>query len=300
MTKKDFSVSVIIPSHNGEKFLNDNLPKIISAWDNSKNKIKEVVVVDDGSEDSSALLIKSKFSKIRLIKHSKNRGIPASINTGVRSSKGDLVLVLANNLLPEKDFLVSALKHFEDPKVFSVALHEKGCGWVKAKFAGGYLELENMEESKESKKTFYVNARSGIFRRKIWIEIGGMDEKILLPNYWQDVDICFRAAKRGFQNLWEPKSVVTQSSEANQGGFLGRNTGIMEERNRLLFVWKNIGSRALIRKHISGLFTRILKHPGYIRIVIMVLGKLGEILKTKRRLRKENGVSDEAIFSRFA
>jgi len=46
-------------------------------------------------------------------------------------------------------------------------------------------------------------------------------------------------------------------------------------------------------------FRRVLMHPGYIRIVLMALGRLGIALEKRKREIKESKVSDEAIFARY-
>ena len=74
----------------------------------------------------------------------------------------------------------------------------------------------------------------------------------------------------------------------------------MRERNQLLFIWKNITSKNLIRKHYAGLLKRLLRHPGYIRVIIMALGRLGVVHKARQKEIKESKVSDEAIFGRFS
>lgn len=297
---KIFTVSVVIPNFNGMDLLKGNLPKVIAAKDNPKNNIAEIIVVDDGSGDGSIKLLQEKFPGIKLIKHKVNRGFPFAVNTGVRSSKGDLILLLNNDVAPENDFLIPVFKHFEDPKIFAVSLHEKGYGWGKAYFAGGYLELAKGEESNASHLSFYVSGGSGVFRRKLWMELGGMDEKLLSPFYWEDVDICFRAEKRGYINLWEPKSYVIHNHESTINKFPKSYVQSIRERNHLLVIWKNIGSGNFIRKHIAGLLSRLVKHPGYIKIVFMALVRLGVVLKARRREIRESKVSDEVVFSRFA
>ena len=71
------------------------------------------------------------------------------------------------------------------------------------------------------------------------------------------------------------------------------------ERNQLLFIWKNLTSTNLLRKHVAGLFKRLAKHPGYIRIVFAAMIKVGTVAKARKREIKEAKISDEAIFSRF-
>ena len=61
------SVSVIIPSYNTEGLLRKNLPKVIKAFKNEKNKIVEVILVDDASPDNSVKVIKKEFPHINSV-----------------------------------------------------------------------------------------------------------------------------------------------------------------------------------------------------------------------------------------
>ena len=297
--KSNFTVSVVMPSLNGEKLLSKNLPFLLKAKDNPKNKIVEVIIVDDGSWDNSVSLLRDNFPEIKLIKHRVNRGFSASVNTGVRAAKGNLILLINTDVLPEQDFLEPVLPHFQDSKVFAVSLHEKGYGSAKGQFGDGYIQLAMGEENNEAHQSFYVSGGSGVFRRSTWVELGGMDEKLLSPFYWEDIDLCYRASKRGYINLWEPKGVVVHKHESTISKFPREYVARVRERNQLLMLWKNITSPNLMQKHIVGLFARLIHHPGYIRIIFMALGRLGTAIERHKKEVKESKISDEIIFSRF-
>lgn len=294
-----FNISVIIPNLNGEKLLEKNLPYLLKAKENPKNNITEIIVVDDGSWDDSVKLLTKNFSEIKLIKHKVNRGFSAGVNTGVRMAKGNLVVLLNTDVIPEENFLSTVFKHFEDPKVFAVSLHEAGYGPARGSFWGGYIQLAMGEESKSHQLSFYVSGGSGIFRRSVWMELGGMDEKLLSPFYWEDIDLCFRAEKRGYTNLWEPDGKVIHNHESTISKFPKSYVQRIRERNQLLVIWKDIHSPKLIKNHIVGVLRRVVKHPGYIRIVLMALGKLAIVLKERKKEMKLSKVSDEAIFMRY-
>jgi len=291
--------SVIIPNYNGEKLLTENLPLVIKAMNNPANGICEIIVVDDGSWDGSVRLIKEKFPQVKVIKHKINRGFSASINTGVRGSSGDLLVLLNSDVIPDEDFLISTLPHFKNPKVFAVSLHEKGYGWARGGFKDGYIQILSGEESDSFHESFYVSGGSGVFRRSFWMSLGGMDEKLFSPFYWEDIDICYRAAKRGYQILWDPESLVIHKHESTISKLSKKYVARVRERNQLLFIWKNITSASLTRRHLTGVLERLVRHPGYLRIVIMALGRLGIARKARQKEIKESRVSDEAIFSGF-
>ena len=297
---RKFTVSVVIPNINGKSIMEKNFPVLFKAVNNPVNNIIEVIVVDDGSWDDSVSFISKEYKgRIKLIKHTKNRGFSAAVNTGARATKGDLLLLLNTDVIPQENFLESLLPHFENPKVFAVSTHETGYGGAKGSFTDGYIQLGMSPETKTSHRSFYVSGGSGLFRKSIWQELSGMDEKLLSPFYWEDIDLCYRAAKRGYINLWEPNGKVVHQHESTISKFPKKYVARVKERNQLLMLWKNIHSIALIKKHIPAILLRALSHPGYFIIIFMALGRIGICLRQRRKEIKESVVSDEAVFANF-
>ena len=292
-------VSIIIPNYNGEKLLEKNLPSVLKAKEHKANNIFEIIVVDDASPDGSVDLLKKKFPEVKVVKHKINRGFSFAVNTGARTSKGNLLVLLNSDVIPEKDFLVSVLPLFEDDNLFAVSFSEKGYSWAKGKFENGFVEHELGAKTNKVHDTFWVNGGSGAFRRDYWMSLGGMDEVLLSPFYWEDIDLCYRALKRGYKLFWTPNAKVLHKHEATIGLLPKKYVDRIRERNQLIFLWKNITSPILIRKHMAGLLKRVLRHPGYIRIVVMALFKIRLILKARKKEARACKVSDEAIFARF-
>lgn len=298
--RNNFEVSVVIPNYNTEYLLKKNLPRVLIAKNFPANKIKEIILVDDASPDESADVVKREFKEIRLIRHKVNRGFSSSVNTGVRSARGQLICLLNTDVIPEEDFLVSVLPHFAKKDVFAVSLNEKGTfAWARGFFKDGYVGHEPGEKTDKPHDTFWVSGGSGVFRRSLWMQLGGMDEKIFSPLYWEDIDLSYRAAKRGLTLIWEPKAKVTHKHEATVSQLPKAYVDRIRERNHLLFIWKDITSPNLTRRHIAFLTTRILRHPGYLRIVFKALARLNAVQKARRKEKKEEKVSDEAIFEKF-
>ena len=134
----------------------------------------------------------------------------------------------------------------------------------------------------------------------MWQALGGMDEKLLSPFYWEDIDICFRAAKRGLVNLWNPDGNVVHNHESTSSKLSKKYVNNIKERNQLLMLWKNIHSKSLMRKHLQSLLLRVLRSPGYLKIVGMALLRFGQVLKARRKEIKECVVSDEAVFQKYS
>lgn len=295
----DYTISIVIPNYNGRYLLEKNLPSLIMALGNQKNHICEIILVDDASVDDSVDFVKKNFPQVKIIRHKINRGFASTVNTGVRASRGKLICLLNTDVFVEVDFLESVPNHFKDPKVFGVSLHERGYAWAKGFFKDGFIVHEQGDEDRNVHETFWVSGGSGVFRRNLWIKLGGFDEK-LFKFYWEDVDISYRAMKRGYKLFWDPDAKVFHEHESTTAKTFSKSKmRRMQEINQLIFIWKNLTSPTLFKKHLFGLLNRISAHPGYLRIVLGALLNLKRIRKVRQREKKEAKVSDEAIFSRF-
>jgi GT2 family glycosyltransferase len=293
-------ISVVITNFNGKELLEKNLPFVIAAAKNKKNNIKEIIIADDASTDDSVKFLKENFSDdVRIVVQKTNRGFASTTNLGVRAAKGELVCLLNNDVIPNADFLAEIEKNFEDKKVFAVSLHEKGYGYAKGKFKDGFIVHEPAsEDSGETRETFWASGGSSVLRRDLFLELKGMDE-VLLPFYWEDIDLSYRAQKRGYKILWDPLANVIHNHESTYSKLDQKYVSRIRERNQLLFVWKDLTSTNLIRKHRIALIKKILRHPGYLRIVLMARKKYGKVGELHKRELRETKVSDEAIFEKF-
>lgn len=82
-------ISVIIPTYNEE----ENIKKVVHSVDQIKLN-KEIIVVDDGSSDSTwKRVLELKLPNLITVRHDKNQGKGAAIRTGVRKASGDIVLI---------------------------------------------------------------------------------------------------------------------------------------------------------------------------------------------------------------
>jgi len=287
--------SIVIPNWNGEELLKKNLPAVL------KTGADEVIVVDDGSTDGSREYIKQLTScelRIKTIFNKKNLGFVASVNKGVKAAKGEIVVLLNNDVVPEEKFLKPLEEDFKDPKVFAVSLGEPQWSWAKGKWIRGFIEHEPGGKTKAPHISFWASGGSGAFRKEIWEKLGGMDE-LYHPFYWEDVDLSYRAWKRGYKVIWDPRAVVYHKHEGTISRFSKKYVNLIAERNRLLFIWKNITSPKMILEHKFWLIKKLLINPGYWQPFLMALVKFPFVLKQKLKEYREEKVKDEIIFSQF-
>lgn len=271
----------MIACWNGKELLEKNLPSVIKASENPRNKIEEILIVDDGSTDGSMNYLQTAYSRqltatksgellIRIIRHKKNLGYSATCNTGVQEAKGDLVAILNLDVIPSLNFLEFALPNFEEEKTFAVSFNEGKFGPGKIKWEKGFLEIKTTIVSGQAELADWASGGSSLFRKSIWEEIGGMDE-IFSPFYFEDIDLGLRAKKKGFLCLWEPGSRVEHKHEAtiNKDNFDPRYISSIKERNHLLVTWRNIDTYQKAFSHLFYLGKRCLFKPGYLKIVFL-------------------------------
>lgn len=245
-------ISVIIPNYNGEEILKKNLPEVVKYCTNCV-----IIIVDDASNDNSVSYVKDNFKSVRVLENKKNVGFAQAVNRGVEQAKSELVVLLNSDVLPKKDFIKPALKHFKDKKTFAVGFtdlsHEQekivSRGRGGANFSRGFVNHYKLPSTLG--ETFWVSGGSGIYDRKIFLELGGFDP-IYKPFYWEDIDLSFRAWRAGYRCLFEPAAKVEHFHEKgaikkSSSSFFIRTVSY---KNQIIFTWKNITSYYLTALHL--------------------------------------------------
>lgn len=241
-------VTIVIPNYNGRRLLAKHLPRVIAAGERA-----EVIVVDDASTDGSVNFLRQNFPQVKLVQHARNQRFVAACNTGVKSARGKVVVLLNSDVSPEKGFLEPLLKHFTDPRVFAVGCREIEkrpgtqivSGRTEGKFQRGFL-VHWRPEDQASPETLWTFGGSMAVDRKKYLALGGMDE-LFAPAYWEDIDLSWRARERGWEVLFEKEAIVYHHHESTNPQELGKvRMKLYAYRNQILFVWKNIRGRQLV------------------------------------------------------
>ena len=114
MNSPSLELSIIIPAFNEERRLPRSLERI-HAYVTERSLRAEVIVVDDGSSDSTAKLVETsgeRYPELRLVSNGRNRGKGYSVRHGMLEARGDIALFTDADLsapIEEADKLLAAL-----------------------------------------------------------------------------------------------------------------------------------------------------------------------------------------------
>jgi len=291
MSKK---ISVIIPSWNGKRLLEKNLPKVR----NNLPRNVEIIVVDDGSVDDSLSYlnkVKNRYS-IKVLRNTKNKGFISGCHKGIKHSSREFFILLNNDVIPHKGILNQLIKYFNDKKVFAINFNEKQYdGWAKIWWRGGFIHHGVEKSDGNPHFSAWASGGSGMFRRSIWEKLDGFDE-MYAPFYWEDFDLGFRAWASGWKILWEPKALVDHKHESTTSKIDRNYVNVVKERNQLLFIWKNIENKYWRFENFFGMALRVVLGPNYIKVILAAKKRYKEF--GYPRLEKRT-LSDKEIIDKF-
>ena len=225
-------IDILIVSHNNGQFLGDCLSSIFSS---TKLPFEVLLIVNDYKDKESQKIAEKYSINILINKHKK--GLAANLNQGIKMTKGEYILVLN----PDTKLTKGALENL----VFFMKKHPKVaiCG-PKLVYPDGSLQLSarrfpnfktflirrlpirrfllnskinlyHLGVDLNNNKTHPVDWILGacmLIRRKATEEIGFFDESYYL--YVEDIDLCFRAWKKGWQVWYVPKAKVIHYHQA--------------------------------------------------------------------------------------
>jgi glycosyltransferase involved in cell wall biosynthesis len=103
------TVSIVVTCHNLEKYIGAAIDSVL---DQSYPGATEILVVDDGSTDGSAAIIRS-YGNVRYLRTPRNLGVLMATVSGMREASGDLVFFLDGDDLWHPDKLRLAVARFE-------------------------------------------------------------------------------------------------------------------------------------------------------------------------------------------
>jgi len=108
-------VSIIIPAYNEEKSIKNVIKDIKKYAKRIKGKV-EIIVVDDGSNDSTLNIIKKMYG-IKIVRHMINKGKGATLKTAFNNSKGKILLTIDSDCTYPADMIPDLIKTIKNEEV---------------------------------------------------------------------------------------------------------------------------------------------------------------------------------------
>jgi glycosyltransferase involved in cell wall biosynthesis len=209
-------VSVVIPAYNEEKFIAKTLDSLVA------QKIKstfEVIVVDNNSTDDTSKIVKKYSKKLNLhLVHEPKKGRGTARSKGASLAKGEVILCADADTIYPKNWIETALKYFENPKVVAITGPWKAQGVSKKMdvFLDVGQEITSVVPSQFFLGHPWLTGFNMAVRSDAYHKCGGFNSKI---NSQEDLDLTFRIRKLG-KIVYARDMVVTTSNRRFKDGLV--------------------------------------------------------------------------------
>ncbi len=184
-------VSVIIPTYNRLPMVQEAVESVLA----QDFEDFELIVVDDGSTDGTAEVIRKYGGRVRLIEHAHNRGVSAARNTGILHSRGKYIAFLDSDDLWVKGKLRIQVNFLDENPQFLLCYTDEI--WIRK----GKRVNPMKKHSKYSGWIFekclplcIISPSSAMMRRSLFQKVGLFDEALPVCedyDFWLRVSVRF-------------------------------------------------------------------------------------------------------------
>lgn len=241
------SVCLAILNYNGKQHLKQLLPTACAAAKKFLSTCA-VIVLDNQSPHRDMAWIECEFPSVQVVVAPKNDFL-FSYNSLARQRTEDFLVFLNNDLKLHEDFLAPLMQHFDSPDVFSVSARsydwngtEITSGPARLIFKNGFYSWSYDTQCQKTCHTLFTSGGYMAVDRMKFIELGGFN-RLFAPAYCEDVDLCFRAWRRGWRCIYEPNSVVWHRHQGTWSDSSSHSLSSLELRNLLLMQWSSFPMR---------------------------------------------------------
>lgn len=189
-------ISIVIPVFNQHDMTDECLRAVLENTTDC-----EVILIDNGSNPPTKPPF-SGFTEIKVIRNEENKGFPAAVNQGMREARGDIIILLNNDVIVTPHWADNLARHLAEYDIVGPVTNF--CAGVQ-RIEVDYETIDEMDKFAEQiveeyeGETQEVNFVIGFcmaFKKELVCEIGEFDES-MWPASGEEVDFCFRARKVG-------------------------------------------------------------------------------------------------------
>ncbi len=209
----------------------------------------EVIVVDDGSSDETQERL-AHIEGLRYHRRENNGGFIAACNDGASLARGELLVFLNNDTVPQPGWLDTLADTFADEPCAGLVgaqlrypdgrLQEAG-GVVFADGNGwNYGRHESPDDPRFAylREADYVSGAAIAIPRALFDAVGGFDDHYA-PAYYEDTDLAFKVRAAGRKVIYQPRAVVVHEEGATSGTDTTSGPKAYQVRNRERFAQRH-------------------------------------------------------------
>jgi GT2 family glycosyltransferase len=244
------SVCLAILNYNGRQHLEHLLPTAIAAAKKCPVECS-VLVLDNRSPEPDVDWVRQNFPTVKTVVAPENDFL-FSYNWLLAQLPDDVAVILNNDLRLDENFLAPLLRHFHAPDVFAVSASsfdwegtERTIGPARLDFANGFYRWHYEPQRQELCHTLFASGGFMAVDREKFLELGGFN-RLFHPAYCEDLDLGFRAWRRGWRSIYEPASIVWHREQASWKVDSASRPQKLNLRHSLFFQWSSLpmdGSR---------------------------------------------------------
>jgi GT2 family glycosyltransferase len=241
--------AVIVLGWNGA----DELPACLDALLAQQDAEAQLLVVDNGSADGSAALVRERYPQVQLVENQRNLGFSAGMNVGMRllhesAEPPDVIVLLNQDTVVAPGWLRAILAPFDqDAQIGAVGckiyypdgrtLQHAGA-WIEPGRAisrhYGYGELDEGQYD-QPRRVDYVTGAAIALRMRALDEVGLFDEGYS-PAYYEEIDLCWRLRRAGYLVHYAPTATLRHVESGSSADPVRRSA--LFNRNRLRYIVK--------------------------------------------------------------
>ena len=207
-------VSIIIPCYNDFLYIEQ---AVQSAIDQTYSQ-KEIIVIDDGSDQQTKAVLSKIKPKIDLLITQKNLGVIEARNNAISRAKGQYILTLDSDDYYEPTFLEKAVEILDNNKEVGMVT----C-WLTIRDAKGTrIRVDKPTGASAFEALFHNNAPATLlYRKKCWEEVSGYDSKLI--NGYEDWEFNISVGKRGWEITVIPEALYNFRKKPNSRNTKAKN-----------------------------------------------------------------------------
>ena len=196
LTSAEPTVSVIIPTYNCDRYIVQAIKSVLE----QQNCSCEILVIDDGSTDSTEEVLIPYSDRIRYIKQ-KNQGVAAARNHGIASARGSLIAFLD----ADDYFFPGKLANQAEILIQRPDLGMVHSGWQRVDAEGNkLLDVRPWEYIPELNLESWLRWKpvlpSAMMFRREWLQyVGGFDPRFPPA---EDTNLVLKLALKGCKTAW--------------------------------------------------------------------------------------------------